>query len=79
MVAVNTLLELAHPTLDELCTVPFSQAVVTAVVREVEMVTNGLGSKVRSLIERRLGAAVNIGKDRTSMQRDVEVVGRCMR
>lgn len=71
-VAVNPLSALTHATLDELCTVDYSRAVVMSVMREVEAVAARLGSTMRVPIERRVDGAARVGRHRTSMLQDCE-------
>lgn len=76
-VAINPLSALTHATLDELCTVPHSRAVVVAMMREVEQVANAVGTTMRLPLERRVDGAARVGAHKTSMLQDAEI-GRPM-
>lgn len=71
-VAVNPLSALTHATLDELCTVAAGRGVVVAMMKEVEMVANRLGSRMRVPLVRRVDGAARVGRHRTSMLQDCE-------
>lgn len=77
-VAVNPLSALTHATLDVLCSEDSpARPVVIQIMREVEAITQKLGSSMRLPIERRVDGAARVGKHRTSMLQDVEA-GRDM-
>lgn len=72
-VAVNPLSALTHATLDMLCSEDSpGRPVVIRMMREVELISQKLGTSMRLPIERRVDGAARVGKHRTSMLQDVE-------